>query len=165
MPDELLDLELNDDAQEKLDKFDKRIKGLSEQKVKLTSERDEFAEKNTKLEAEKATLAKENEFHKGFNPLVAKYPGSAEYQDKIKEKYLAGYDIEDAAVAVLNKEGKFNPAPITEHRESPAGGSSTNQIRSEGEKTIGEMTRDEKRAKLMENEAEMIDLLSPKIRM
>lgn len=164
MADEL-DLELNDDAQDEVSKSEKRIKSLSE-KVKLTSqERDDLVEAKSKLEGEKATLTKEADFFKNFNTLTSKYQGAAEFQDKIKEKVMAGYDIEDATVSILNREGKFNPGPITEKRESPAGGSSTNQIRSEGEKTVAEMTRDEKRAKLMENEAEMIDLLSPKIRM
>lgn len=159
-----LDLDLGED-QDEVSKAEKRIKSLSDKVRVASQERDDLATAKTQLEAEKATLAKESTFYKDFNTIMPKYQGATEFQDKIKEKVMAGYDIEDATVSVLNKEGKLNPAPITERRESPAGGSSINQIRSEGEKTIEEMTRDEKRAKLMENEGEMIDLLSPKIRM
>src|SRR3990167_10646702 len=108
---------------------DKRIKDLSE-KVKLTSqERDELAKGKQQAEADKEIALKEVDFFKNFNPLVSKYQGAAEYQDKIKEKVMAGYDIEDATISILAKEGKF-PSPAPPKPESPVGGSAANIIKS-----------------------------------
>jgi len=129
-------------------KQDKRLKDLSE-KVKLTAEERDEKEKLLQEEASKREAAeKDVEFYKGFNTLAAKFPGAGEYQDEIREKVLAGYDPEDAAVAILNKEGKLpgmTQAPIAQ--ESPAGGSSNTAITS-GEKSVSEMTQEERRAEL-----------------
>lgn len=128
---------------EKPDRSDKRFQDLS-QKVKTTSE------ENDLLKTEKAAVEKELEFHKEFSKL--KQPDALDYQDKIKEKYLAGYDMEDAANSVLIKAGKFT-APTTQ-RESPMGGSATTAMKTGGEKELGEMTQAEKRAELEQIERE-----------
>jgi uridine phosphorylase len=118
-----------------------RFKDLSE-KVELTAkERDE-----AKAAAEAAT--KEMEFYKGFSKL--KYPEAADFQEKIKEKVLAGYDMEDAAISVLAKAGKLNAPQAT--RQSPAGGSASTAVKSGDEKPVNEMTRAEKREALLELE-------------
>lgn len=129
-------------------KENKRLKDLSE-KVKLTSEERDEKEKLLQEEAQKREQAeKDVEFYKGFNTLAAKFPAASEYQDQIREKVLAGYDAEDAAVAILNKEGKLpgmTQAPIIQ--DSPAGGSASTAI-SSGEKSVSEMTQEERRAEL-----------------
>lgn len=124
----------------------KRNKDLSE-KVKLTSqERDELAKQKETLEAEKVAISKERDFFKDFNTAASKYPNATEFQEKIKEKVMAGYDMEDAAVSVLAKEGKLT-APVTP-KDSPAGGSATTNIPA-GEKSVDEMTQEERRAALI----------------
>ena len=160
MVDEQLDLDLEEDQdQQEVNKVEKRIKNLSE-KVKLTSqERDEFAKDKQQLEQDKANLEKEAGFFKNFNTLVTKYPGSAEFQDRIKEKVMAGYEVEDATVAVLAREGKLGSASETQvSRENPAGGSASNTIRGDSEKAITEMTREEKRAALGEREGDLLKI-------
>ncbi len=167
MADELLDLELDDndnELQDKVSKSEKRIKDLSE-KVKLTSqERDEKDQLLAKEQAEKSAALKEAEFYKGFNTIQGKYQGSADFQDKIKEKFTAGYSIEDATVSVLNAEGKFNPTAPAAELESPTGGSAVNAINQKGDKKVSDMTRPELREQLEGREAELRDLIAPKFR-
>ncbi len=151
MADEELDLDLdlgNEDQNIKNNKVERRIKDLSE-KVKLTSEeRDELASAKAKAEAERDSLSKERDFFKDFSTSASKYPGATEYQDKILEKVKLGYTVEDATVSVLNAEGKFSPTAAESSRESPAGGSATNSMKGDGDKTLAEMTQAEKRAVL-----------------
>jgi len=145
----------NDQEEEKIEKpprSDNRFKDLSE-KVEMTAkERDE-----AKAAAEAAQ--KEVEFYKDFSKL--KYQDAADYQDKIKEKVMAGYDMEDAAISVLARAGKLTPPP---QRSSPAGGSASTAIKSGDEKPIGEMTRAEKREALMEIERQEPGSLSQTLR-
>ena len=138
-----LDLELEDNAVEK------RIRSLNE-KVKLTAqERDEKDSLLKERDNTIATLSKEKDFYASFSDSVSKYPNAGEYKDTIKEKVLAGYTVEDATVAVLAKEGKLNYTPPVVPKENPAGGSAITNIGS-GEKSINEMSKDEKRAALVE---------------
>lgn len=143
MADELeLELEESD--------VEKRIKDLSK-KVKLTSEeRDEKDRLLKEKEGQLTTIGKERDFFKDFSGNIAKYPQATEYQDAIKEKVMLGYTVEDATVSILNKEGKLQatPPPVVP-KENPAGGSATANIGG-GEKSIDEMSQDEKRAKLEE---------------
>ena len=153
MADEL-DLDLDETSQE-VNKTEKRIKDLSE-KVKLTSqERDEkdklLQEKDQKL----VNAEKEVDFFKNFSQMTSKYSGANEYQDQIKEKVMAGYDVEDATISILAKEGKFvTPEPSPLPRESPIGGSAVNAMKSGGDKSIGEMTQEERKSALLQAEAE-----------
>lgn len=136
--------------------IDKRIKNLSD-KVKLTS--DERDEKDRLLQeklTENEGLVKERDFLNSFGDTLAKHPEAASFKDKIKERVMKGYSVEDATAAVLVAEGKYNPpkieiAPKEAPLESIIGGSSPT-IHSTGEKTLQQLTRDEKRAKLMEAE-------------
>ena len=154
MADEL-DLELDDSTtqDENNNKVEKRIKDLSG-KVKTTSEeRDAALAETQKVEAEKQAALKDAEFYKNFNATASKYQGAGEYQDKIREKVMAGYNIEDATVSTLVNEGKFTPPPTPQPpRESPVGGSAPTQLKTGGAKTVGEMTQEERRAELMEAE-------------
>lgn len=152
-----------DEVEVQKKKEDKRLKDLSE-KVRLTAEeRDEKDKLLTEQTSKLASAEKETEFYKNFNALSAKYPGASEYQDAIKEKVNAGYDPDDAVVAVLAKEGKLpgqTQSPISE-TESPAGGSAVNTIKGEGAKTSSEMTQEERRAELVKNEGELNNILYP----
>ena len=156
MADELLDLE---EGQEQVNKTEKRIKDLSE-KVKLTSEeRDELVKSKETLEQEKVALSKEVDFFKNFSQMTSKYAGAGDFQEQIKEKVVGGYDVEDATISILAKEGKFippdKPAPP---RENPAGGSATSTVRAAGEKPISEMTQLERKEALMKAELENGDI-------
>lgn len=153
--DDLLDLELDDSTpqDENNNKVEKRIKDLSG-KVKTTAEeRDAERVKSQQLETEKAVALKDAEFYKNFNATASKYQGAADYQDKIKELTDKGYELEDATISILAKEGKYTPPPTPQPpRESPAGGSAPTQLKTGGAKTVGEMTQEERRAELMEAE-------------
>lgn len=143
---ELDQIEAN--AENKL-KVKNRFEQLSE-KVKVTSqERDAEAEARKKAEEEKASIEKDRDFYKNFSTLSSKYPAAAEYQETIREKVNAGYTEEDAVLAVLAKEGKLAGTPNPpQHTETPEGGSApTIQV---GEKSIADMTLEEKRAALEE---------------
>ena len=143
MADELeLELEDND--------VEKRIKDLSN-KVKLTAgERDEKDRLLKERDEQLGTVSKERDFFKDFSGNVAKYPGASEYQDAIKDKVMSGYTVEDATVAVLAKEGKFTPTPApVAPKENPAGGSAITNTGS-GDKSLSEMSREEKRSALVE---------------
>ena len=152
MAEEEFELDL-DENQENINKVEKRIKSLSE-KVKLTSEeRDELKGLNENLTTEKANLSKERDFYKGFNQVSTKYPGAHEYQDKILEKVNAGYDVEDATISILAKEGKYNPASPPVEIEKAAGGSAATALKGNDSKTPQEMSQDERRAMLLEMES------------
>jgi len=152
MADEDLDLEL-DENQENINKVEKRIKSLSE-KVKLTSEeRDELKGLNESLTTEKQTLSKERDFYKGFNEISTKYPGANEYQDKILEKVNQGYNVEDATISILVKEGKFTPAPIKVEDVKVAGGSAATAMKGDSGKSPQEMSQDERKAALLDLES------------
>lgn len=148
----MADEEFNEDGTIN-NKVEKRIKDLSE-KVRLTSEeRDEKDGLLKTRETELATANKERDFFKDFASSSSRYPNAAEYQDAIKEKVMAGYSVEDATVSILAKEGKLqNYTPPAPKQDSPAGGSATNQISTGGDKSLKEMSREEKRAALMDAE-------------
>jgi hypothetical protein len=142
-----LDLDLNLDNEEQNinnNRAQKRFTDLSE-KVKLTAqERDDLAKAKAEADVKAEKAEKERDFYKDFSTSSAKYPGATDYQDKILEKVKSGYTVEDATVSVLNAEGKLTTPQAP--RESPAGGSATNSMKGEGEKTIAEMTQAERRA-------------------
>lgn len=143
---------INEDEQEKPARPDNRFKDLSD-KVKTTAEeRDAEKLKAEKAEADKNAAKKDVEFYKNFNTTASKHPGATDYQDQIKEKVDAGYELEDATVSVLAREGKLTNSSV--QRDSPAGGSAATAMKSGGEKELSEMTRDEKRAALEEVERE-----------
>lgn len=146
---ELLDLDL--DQGEVPNRTEKRIKDLSE-KVKTTAtERDDFAKGKADEESKRIAVEKERDFFKNFNTVSSKYQGAADYQDKILEKVKSGYDVEDATISILAKEGKYQPqAAPPPPKESPAGGSATTTLKS-GEKSLEEMTREEKKAAVQDS--------------
>ncbi len=142
---------------EKPARSDNRFKDLSD-KVELTAkERDEA---NLKAQA----AEKEVEFYKGFNKVADKFEGANEYQDKIKEKFLSGTDLEEAAVTTLYKAGKLNNMPAAARRDSPVGGSAATAMRGSGEKTVSEMTQAEKRQALIDSDREQPGSLTSTLR-
>lgn len=152
---EELGLNSEEDNSEQNNPLQKRISNLSKRNKLTEAERDELAQAKEALEQEKAALEKELSFHSTYADSLAKYPSASEYKDAIKEKVLAGYDMEDAMVAVLAREGKFVGNPVVESAPeiaSPVGGSATNSITTESEKSPSDMTQEEKRAQLQEIE-------------
>lgn len=144
---EELELDLNEGQH--INKTEERIKNLSS-KVKDTSRERDEANAKAQSEAEaRVAVEKERDFYASFSDQTSKYPGASEHKDAIKEKVMAGYSVEDATVAVLAKEGKYTPQ--VEQAPAPAnaaGGSASFQLPSGSSKTLGEMSRDEKRAEL-----------------
>lgn len=156
MADEL-DLDQLDTDIEKEHRESKRNKDLSE-KVKLTSEeRDEKDRLLKEQETKTSELQKERDFYAGFSDVVSANPMAKDHKDDILAKVKSGYTVEDATFAVLGKAGKLGQqktiesAPIS--KENPAGGSAPNQPMTGGAKPVDQMSREEKRAALIEAEA------------
>lgn len=128
-----------------------------EQETEVTNPEPDLTQQIAQGKLELETAQREVEFYKGFTPLTSKYQSAGEFQDKIKEKVMAGYDIEDATVAVLSRENKLNPPetpavkPIA--RISPVGGSATTTLRN-SEKPLNEMSSKDIREELMKLEYE-----------
>lgn len=148
-----IDLNLEQDNEE-ITRKDNRIKSLSD-KVKLTAEeRDNLAKEKEEIAQARIQAEKERDFFKGFNTLSSKYQGANEYQDKIWEKVKSGYELEDATIAILAKEGKLQGAPTPPPEKIvAAGGSAATGIADAVEKPPKTMPRDELRAALMEAES------------
>lgn len=127
-----------------------RIKNLSKGKKEAEEKADTEAKARMEAEDRVKAAEKETSFYKDFSGSITKYPNAGEYQDVIKEKVMSGYSVEDATVSVLAREGKLNiPAPVVQ-RESPAGGSATNQIQNQGNKSLTEMTQADRRQAIIE---------------
>jgi len=127
----------------------KRITQLSG-KVKEEAEAREKAEATAKEATEKAAQAERlAQFSEGFVDIVAENPAAKEFKDQIKEKVLNGMSIQDAKFAVLGAAGKLGQALTVE--VAPTGGSAPTSIPQTGAtKTVEQMTREEKRAALIE---------------
>lgn len=150
--DEDLNLEL-DNIQGNVEnnlKVKNRFEKLSETAI-LASKGREEAEALTKVEAEaRLNAEKERDFYKDFSTHSAKYPGASEYQTQIWEKRKAGYEVEDAMVAVLAKEGKLNLSSSPVQQPDIVGGSSPTLI--PGDKPYNSMSATEKLSVLEEIE-------------
>lgn len=158
-----LNLELDTvevEANQKLQVKDRFAK-LTEKGLEAEKKAQE-AEAKARAEAERASKAeKDLEFYKSFSQISSKIAGAAEFQDQIKERVDRGYDPEEAALAVLAKEGRLGaqtPAPIQQN-VNVAGGSSQTNLGDGGSKDIKEMTSAEKADALMQMEREGANLL------
>lgn len=144
-----LDLDVIEE-QEKLETKN-RIQKLSE-KVKTSSmERDEALAKAREEAEARAKLEKERDFFKSFSQISSKHPEAAQFQDQILERVNKGYDPEEAAIAVLAKEGKLGQMPempITQSGVQAEGGSAPTTF--SGERQLSDMTPEEKLAALAE---------------
>ena len=160
MDDLNLDLDtLEANAESKLQVKDRFAK-LTEKGLEAEKKAQAEAEARAQAEARATTAEKERDFFKSFSQISSKHPGAAEYQDQILEKVNKGYDPEDAALAVLAKEGKLggNPAP-TPKPIIAEGGSAPTNLGDTGGKDVKDMTSDEKAAALMQAEKEGANLL------
>ena len=144
-----LDLDNIEVQAEKKLKVKNRFEQLSEKVITTSKERDEATAKAKENEDAKVIAEKERDFFKDFSANASKYPAASEHQDAILEKVNSGYTTEDAIVAVLNKEGKL-PAPPEPEPDKPQveGGSAPTTL--EGEKTLDNMTPEEKMSALEE---------------
>lgn len=151
MTDDLdLELDLGEQDAEKNGRIRGRINKLATEKAEALKKAEENAQAKALAEAKAQAAEKELGFYKGFNQVTSKYQGAGEFQDKIREKVFAGYDVEDATVAVLAKEGKLQtPTAPAPQKETVAGGSATNQP-PQAEKGVGDMSQAERKAKLAE---------------
>ena len=142
------------DNSETTNKIEKRMSELNKKVILTSKERDELADLNKELEAEKENAIKERDFYKGFSAISSRpeYQSASEYQEKILEKVNSGYDVEDATIAILAREGKYQPPAPEVETESPAGGSAVNQVNLKADKAPGEMNKEELRAALVEAE-------------
>lgn len=146
MADDLISI-TPDDA---LSGAESRIKELSN-KVKLTSEeRDENKRLRDEADTKVAEVSKERDFYSGFADIIASQPAAKDHKEEILTKVKAGYSVEDATAAVLVKAGKYQ-APKVE-RDNPAGGSANITPPQGGNKSLRDMSREEKRAALIEAE-------------
>lgn len=148
------ELELELEGEQNINKTQERITNLSSKVKETSQQRDDALAKAAEADAKVAAAEKERDFYAGFSGLAGKYPAATEFTDKIKEKVMSGYSPEDATVAVLNSEGRLSATPTPPAPLAPAaGGSASYTPPSQGDKSVGEMTRDEKRAKLVELES------------
>lgn len=147
-----LDLDLNENNDEEIiSRNKKKINSLSEKLGISEKEKSDLAKAKEDEALARQNAEKERDFFKGFSQVSSKYQGATEYQDQIWEKVKAGYDIEDAAVSILNKEGKLVTPPP--ERESAAGGSASTGIIDLSDKPLKNMSRDELRSQLLEMES------------
>lgn len=136
------ELNLDDSGDTKVE--NPRIKQLSD-KVKTTSEeRDTEARLRQEAEAKAQSAEKERDFYASFADTTSQYPQAKDFKDDIKAKVLSGYTVEDATVSVLAKNGKLTTSVVREG--TAAGGSATTHIPNDtGEKTVSEMSPEERK--------------------
>ncbi len=136
-----------------------RIKKLSKTLATTSEERDTERARADKEASEKAEAIRERDFFSQFSDVVSANPQAKDHKDEILAKVKAGYTTQDATFAVLGAAGKLGQ-PVVE-KVNPAGGSADTGVRAEGNKSAAEMTQEERRAVLMENENELQGILSP----
>lgn len=153
MAEEINNSEPDLETPEEKPRMEQRMDKLLSDKAKaeeLAAKADKAREKAL---SEAEVAKKDLEFFKTFNTVSSKYQGAAEYQDQIKEKTALGLDVEEATMLVLTKEGKYTPPPVPKvPTPSPVGGSAINTLKVGGEKPVGDMTQEERRAQLVEAE-------------
>lgn len=128
------------------DRVRKAISDKKEAEAKVEISAKAQADAELKL----AEMQKETNFLNSFTDVTAKFPTATEYKDKIKEKVMSGYSVDDATVSVLHAEGKYQ-APV-QKIENVTGGSAPNQITGQPSKTVQEMSNTERWDALKEAE-------------
>lgn len=118
-----------------------RITDLSS-KVKTASE-----ERDAAL-AKVAAAEKKAAFAEGFVDIVTEFPAAKEHKADIEAKVMAGYSPKDAAFAVLGAAGKLGAPKVD--RAPVGGGSASTPITIQPNKELDNMTREEKRAAILE---------------
>jgi hypothetical protein len=125
---------------------------LEERMQKLAADKKLAEEAKAQAEARAQQMEKENSFLNSFSDVIVKFPTATEYKDKIKEKVMGGYSVDDATVSILHAEGKLTPQSPAPDAGMIAGGSASNQFTNNGTKPIADMSREEKWAALKEAE-------------
>jgi len=143
--------ELELESNESPNPAEKRIKNLIAKIDEKSQETAEERRLREEAEARAASIEKERDFYASFSDMSAKYSAASEHKEDIKAKVLAGYSVEDATVAVLNAQGKLVPPPPPPPGPA-AGGSAPNILAEAVNKTLSEMSREEKLALLQEAE-------------
>lgn len=124
-----------------------RINQLSKKVSLAVEERDAEKTARETAEAKTADAERRASFAEGFTDVVANNPAAKEFKADIQAKVMSGYSVEDATYAVLGKAGKLGQPKVEETQT--AGGSSATQLPNNGgNKTVSEMTQDERRAAL-----------------
>lgn len=134
---------------------EQRIKQLSGLAKSIAEERD--TEKKAREDAEgKVTQANlERDFYQGFSDVLGKHPQANEHKEDIKAKVMTGMSVQDATYAVLGGANKLGQPAIESH--PIAGGSASNSLPQSGTtKTVAEMSREEKRATILDLEKQGI---------
>lgn len=134
-----------------LSSSEKRIVALNAQANERAAERDSERAAKEKVEAEKIEIARERDFYQGFSDVVSTNPSAKDHKDDILAKVKSGYTVEDATYAVLGKLGKL-AQPKVEHQAIAGGSAVITPPQGGANKQVSEMSRDEKRAALMELE-------------
>lgn len=127
-----------------------RIRNLSSKVKSTAEERDQAKAAAEAAEAARIAAEKERDFYASFSDQTSKYASASEHKDEIKEKVLAGYSVEDATVAVLNKAGKLVPQAAPVAPPAPAAGGSAPTILPEGgNKPLADMSKEERKEELL----------------
>lgn len=149
------ELDLNLDENINNNRTNERFTKLTEKVGTEAKARAEAEKKFADADTARIAAEKERDFYSNFADTTGQYPAAKEYKDAIKEKVLAGYTVEDATVSILAKEGKLTSyTPPAQKMDSPAGGSATTSMRNDSDKSLGEMSKDEKRSELLRMEQE-----------
>lgn len=125
---------------------EERIKQLSDKVESTSKERDEKLKLIEERDVKIASLERENTFNTGFGDILSTHSSAKDHKDEIREKVLAGMNVEDATYAVLGKAGKL--VQPTQPLPNPAGGSASMSISHTGDKPIADMTQEERRSQL-----------------
>lgn len=122
---------------------EERITDLSS-KVKIASEERDAALAKVEAAEKKAAFAE------GFVDVIAANPAAKDHKVDIEAKFASGYTLQDATFAVLGAAGKLGAPKVD--RQPVAGGSASTNVTVQADKAIDQMTREEKRAALVEAE-------------
>lgn len=139
------DVQLDEQDNIQENKVEKRIKTLSNKVKQTAQERDNETKARQKAEKERDALKLESEFSSSFSE-SPHYSVAKDYKDEIRKKVSSGYVLEDAIVSTLAKEGKLDSI---KKFENPAGGSATNLPSTGNQKSLKDMSREEKRVEVL----------------
>lgn len=136
------------EAREKKEAEDKAAADKKAAEEKAEADRKAKEEKDTKERL--ASL----EFDNKFKEVESKYPHAKDFKDKIRERVNAGMPVDEATIVVLGKEEKLQTREQIETAHAAEGsmGGSANFIPPPGQKKPEEMTQEELRKALVEEE-------------
>lgn len=97
-----------------------------------------------------AAAERKAEFSDGFVDMVLANPAAKDYKADIQAKFDAGYTLQDATFAVLGAAGKLGTPQV--ERRPAQGGSAPNNITPQSNKSVEQMSREERRQALVNAE-------------